>query len=59
MMTEQQIRIIEPAPIACAHCLGSGIVTLTVEEDGEEYEVHVPCRKCVDPRERVDYEEAR
>jgi hypothetical protein len=27
-------------------CCFGGYVTLTIEEDGEEYEVAVPCRRC-------------
>jgi hypothetical protein len=28
------------------YCYGSGVVVLTLEEDGQEYDVVVPCRRC-------------
>ena len=30
----------------CPHCYGSGVVGLTCEEDGKEYDDVVPCRRC-------------
>ncbi len=31
------------------YCYGSGVVVLTIEEDGqEEHEEVVPCRRCAD-----------
>ena len=30
----------------CPHCYGSGVVVLTCEEDGQEYDAVVPCRRC-------------
>jgi superfamily II helicase len=30
----------------CPHCYGSGVVVLTIEEDGQEYDDVVPCRRC-------------
>jgi hypothetical protein len=32
------------------YCYGSGVVVLTIEEDGQEFDVVVPCRRCVDSR---------
>jgi hypothetical protein len=32
------------------YCYGSGVVVLTIEEDGQEHEVVVPCRRCSDSR---------
>jgi hypothetical protein len=31
------------------YCFG-GYVTITVEEDGQEYDEAVPCRRCADSR---------
>jgi hypothetical protein len=31
-------------------CYGSGVVVLTIEEDGQEFDVVVPCRRCADSR---------
>ena len=28
------------------YCYGSGVVVLTIEEDGQEHDVVVPCRRC-------------
>jgi hypothetical protein len=28
------------------YCYGSGVVVLTVEEDGREHDLVVPCRRC-------------
>jgi hypothetical protein len=28
------------------YCYGSGVVVLTIEEDGQEHEEVVPCRRC-------------
>ncbi len=28
------------------YCYGSGVVVLTVEEDGQEHDLVVPCRRC-------------
>jgi hypothetical protein len=33
------------------YCYGSGVVVLTIEEDGQEYVAVVPCRRCSDSRE--------
>ncbi len=33
----------------CASCFG-GYVTITVEEDGQERDEAVPCRRCADSR---------
>jgi hypothetical protein len=43
---EQRVEIIERIAVQCAHCLDAHFVSLTVEEDGEEFEIIVPCRKC-------------
>jgi hypothetical protein len=32
------------------NCYGSGVVVLTIEEDGQEHEELVPCRRCSDSR---------
>jgi hypothetical protein len=32
------------------YCYGSGVVVLTIEEDGQEQEHVVPCRRCRDSR---------
>ncbi len=32
------------------YCYGSGVVVLTIEEDGQEREELVPCRRCADSR---------
>ena len=32
------------------YCYGSGVVVLTIEEDGQEFDVLVPCRRCADSR---------
>jgi hypothetical protein len=32
------------------YCYGSGVVVLTIEEDGREREELVPCRRCADSR---------
>jgi transcription elongation factor Elf1 len=34
----------------CPHCYGSGVVVLTIEKDGQEYDAVVPCRRCSDSR---------
>ena len=31
--------------IPCS-CYGSGVVVLTIEEDGQEHDEAVPCRRC-------------
>jgi hypothetical protein len=28
------------------YCYGSGVVVLTIEEDGQAHDVAVPCRRC-------------
>jgi hypothetical protein len=35
----------EEAPHGCPLCFG-GYVTITVEEDGQEHDEAVPCRRC-------------
>jgi excinuclease UvrABC ATPase subunit len=30
----------------CPHCFGSGVVVLTIEEDGQEHDIVVPCKRC-------------
>ena len=32
------------------YCYGSGVVILTIEEDGQEHDEVVPCRRCSDSR---------
>jgi hypothetical protein len=32
------------------YCYGSGVVVLQLEEDGQDHEVVVPCRRCSDSR---------
>jgi hypothetical protein len=32
------------------YCYGSGVVVLQLEEDGQEHDVLVPCRRCADSR---------
>jgi hypothetical protein len=32
------------------YCYGSGVVVLSIEEDGQEHDVVVPCRRCSDSR---------
>lgn len=32
------------------YCYGSGVVVITVEEDGQEFDVVVPCKRCADSR---------
>jgi hypothetical protein len=34
------------------YCYGSGVVVLTVEEDGQEHDDVVPCRRCNRHHER-------
>ena len=34
------------------YCYGSGVVVLTVEEDGQEHDLVVPCRRCNRHHER-------
>jgi hypothetical protein len=36
----------EETPHGCALCMSSGFVFFGVEEDGEEREEAVPCRRC-------------
>jgi hypothetical protein len=35
--------------LECSWCFG-GMVTITVEEDGQEHDEPVPCRRCADSR---------
>jgi hypothetical protein len=28
------------------YCYGSGVVVLTIEEDGQEHDLVVPCKRC-------------
>jgi hypothetical protein len=32
------------------YCYGSGVVVLQLEEDGQEHDEVVPCRRCSDSR---------
>jgi hypothetical protein len=32
------------------YCYGSGVVVLSIEENGDEHEVVVPCHRCSDSR---------
>ena len=32
------------------YCYGSGVVVLTLEEDGDEVDLVVPCKRCTDSR---------
>jgi hypothetical protein len=32
------------------YCYGSGVVVLAIEEDSQEHEFVVPCRRCSDSR---------
>jgi hypothetical protein len=34
------------------YCYGSGVVVLAVEEDGQEHDLIVPCRRCNRHHER-------
>ena len=31
---------------ASCYCYGAGVVVLSIEEDGQEYDAVVPCRRC-------------
>jgi len=42
----EQIQIEERPALGCAHCLDTQYICLTCEEDGEEFEIIVKCRRC-------------
>jgi hypothetical protein len=43
---EQRVEIQERRAVECPFCYDSKVVCLTAEEDGEEFDVRVLCRRC-------------